>query len=232
MIKKDLLSNLKSFIIFMSVLIGMFLLVYLIYPFIITDEVMASMEEMMKMFPEEMLKAFNMDLSSIDTAYGWLKSEGFTYVLLIAGIYASILGANILLKEEYEKTIEYLSYLPIKRSKIVTNKIITSLIYIVSMVVIFTIFNYIGLTLSGDFNQKEFFLLSVSPLFVAIPLFFLNLFISTLAQRNKRIIGFSLGLVFIFYLLGVFSGISENAEPLKYFTLYTYSFLYYKMYLL
>ena len=56
----------------------------------------------MKVFPEEMLKAFNMDISSIDTAYGWLKTEGFIFVLLLIGIYASILGSNILLKEESE----------------------------------------------------------------------------------------------------------------------------------
>jgi ABC-2 type transport system permease protein len=65
------------------------------------------MEEMLKVFPPEVLKAFNMDISSIDSAYGWLKSEGFIFVLLIIGCYSAIMGSNVLLKEESDKTIEY-----------------------------------------------------------------------------------------------------------------------------
>jgi hypothetical protein len=69
-----------------------------------------------------MLKAFNMDISSMDSAYGWLKTEGFVFVYLIVGVYASIMGSNILLKEESEKTIEYLNSLPVKRRDILKSK--------------------------------------------------------------------------------------------------------------
>ena len=63
----------------------------------------------MSLFPDDLLKAFNMDISSISSAYGWLKSEGFVFVLLIIGSYSGIMGSNILLKEENDKTIEYLN---------------------------------------------------------------------------------------------------------------------------
>ena len=85
MIKREFKVNLKSFIIWLSILVGIFLVVYLIYPYIITDETIKSMDELMKVFPEEVLKAFNMDVTSIETAYGWLKTEGFMFVLLIVG---------------------------------------------------------------------------------------------------------------------------------------------------
>ena len=114
MIKRELKVNLKSFIIWSSILIAIFLLVYLIYPFIITDATMKDLDELMKVFPPEVLKAFNMDIASISTAYGWFKSEGFMFVLLIMGLYSSILGGSIVLREENDKTIEYLSSLPIK----------------------------------------------------------------------------------------------------------------------
>ena len=140
MIKRELKFNLKNFIIWTSILIGIFLMVFLVYPFIITDDSMKGLDEMMKVFPPELLKSFNMDITSISTAYGWLKSEGFMFVLIIIGIYSSSLGFNILLKEETDKTIEYLSFLPIKRSKILTNKIIVSILYIVLMVVLLGIF--------------------------------------------------------------------------------------------
>ena len=122
MFKRELKINLKSFIIWTSILIGLFLVVFLVYPSIVSSENMKMMDEMMKIFPEEMLKAFNMDISTIDSAFGWLKTEGFVFVLLITGIYSGILGSNILLKEESDKTIEYLNSVPITRKKIVTNK--------------------------------------------------------------------------------------------------------------
>ena len=196
-------------------------MVYLIYPYFVTDEAMKSMDELMKVFPEDVLKAFNMDMSSLETAYGWFKSEGFTFILLIVGIYSSFLGGNILLKEESEKTIEYLGTLPIKRSKIITNKILVSFIYMVSMIVLFGIFNYIALTISGDFNHKEFILLSITPILVALPLFSINLYISTFLHKNKKSVGISLGIVFISYVISVLSELSKKAEFLKYFSIYT-----------
>lgn len=116
MIKRELKINLKNFILWTSILVGIFLVVFLVYPYIMTDDSMKNLDEMMKVFPPELLKAFNMDLTSINTAYGWLKSEGFMFVLLIIGFYSSNLGYNILLKEEYDKTAEYLSFLPDRKS--------------------------------------------------------------------------------------------------------------------
>ena len=110
--------------------------VYLIYPSIINSDNIKMIDEMMKIFPKEMLKAFNMDIASIDTAYGWLKTEGFIFVLLITGVYASIMGSTIVLKEESDKIIEYLNSLPIRRSAILTNKIICAIFYIILMILI------------------------------------------------------------------------------------------------
>ena len=221
MLKREFKVNLKSFIIWLSILIIMFLVVFLIYPYIITDETMKSMDELMKVFPPDVLKAFNMDMTSIETAYGWLKTEGFMFVLLIVGFYSSFLGGHILLKEENDKTIEYLGTLPIKRSKIITNKIIVSVVYITLLVLILGIFNYIALSISGDFNHKQFILLSITPIFIGLPLFAINLFISTFLHKTKKTIGISLGMVFIFYLFNILSEISSNVEFMKYFSIYT-----------
>lgn len=221
MVKREYFINLKSFIIWLSVLVIMFLVVYLVYPYIITDDTMKSMDELMEIFPPEVLKTFNMDMSSISTAYGWLKTEGFMFVLLIIGFYSSILGSNILLKEESDKTIEYLSSLPIKRSKIVTNKIIVGITYLVLMIFVLGVFNYISLSVSGSFDHKQFVLLSITPIFIALPFFSINLFLSTFLHKTKKTIGISLGMVFIFYLINILSELSSNVEFIKYFSVYT-----------
>ena len=47
MIKREFKVNLKSFIIWLSVLVIMFLVVYLVYPYIITDDSMKNIDELM-----------------------------------------------------------------------------------------------------------------------------------------------------------------------------------------
>lgn len=221
MIKRELKVNLKSFIIWLLILIIMFSFVYAIYPFIITDETMKSIDDFVNVLPPEVLKAFNMDMASISTAYGWLTSEGFMFILLIIGFYSSFLGGTILLKEENDKTIEYVNSLPGKRSKIVFSKVLVALTFIIGIVLIMSIFNYLALLLFDDFNHKQYLLLSITPLFMALPLFSINLFISTFMKKTKKTIAISLGMVFIFYMLNVLSEISEKVEFIKYFSLYT-----------
>lgn len=221
MFKRELKINLKSFIIWTSILIGLFLVVFLVYPSIINSANIKMIDEMMKIFPEEMLKAFNMDLSTIDSAFGWLKTEGFVFVLLITGIYSGILGSNILLKEESDKTIEYLNSVPVTRKNIVLNKILCGIFYIILMILIIGIFNFIGLSLSGEFDRKSYILLSITPLFSSIVIFAICLFLSTFTHKTKKTLGISLGIVFVSYFLNVISEIGESTEFLKYISIFT-----------
>lgn len=221
MIKREIKVNFKSFVIWTLILIFLFLIVFLIYPSIVNSENIKMMDEMMKIFPEEVLKAFNMDISSIDTAFGWLKTEGFIFVLLITGIYSAILGSNILLKEESNKTIEYLNSLPITRKKIMLSKVLVGILYITIMVLVIGIFNFIGLSLSGEFDKKSYILLSITPIFSSIVIFAICLFLSTFTHKTKKTLGISLGIVFASYFLQIISEMSETTEFLKYISAFT-----------
>lgn len=221
MFKRELKVNFKNFVIWTSLLLILFLIVFLIYPSIIENSDITNMNEMMSMFPDEVLKAFNMDISGIDTAFGWLKTEGFIFVLLITGIYSGILGSNILVKEESDKTIEYLNSLPIKRSNIVLSKVMCGIVYIILMVVILSVFNYIGLSMSGDFDKKTYLLLSITPIFSSLVIFSICLFISSFTHKTKKTLGISLGVVFLSYFLQILSELSSEVEFLKYMSIFT-----------
>lgn len=221
MLKREMKINLKSFIIWTAILIGLFTIVFLIYPSIFNSANKKMIDDMMEMFPKEMLKAFNMDISSIDTAYGWIKTEGFVFVLLISGIYSGILGSQILLKEENDKTIEYLNSLPITRKNIISSKIACGISYITLMIIIVGIFNFIGLSLSGEFDRIAFILLSITPLFSAVVLFAICLFLSTFTHKTKKTIGISLGIVFASYFLNIISELGTKVSFFKYFSVFT-----------
>ena len=215
MLKREWKVNFRGFVIWTSILVILFGAVFLIYPSIITSDNMESLNEMLKVFPEDLLRAFNMDISSIDSAFGWIKTEGFVFVLLITGIYSGILGSGILLKEENDKTIEYLNSLPVRRTQIVMNKVAVGLVYIFLMIIVLGVFNYVGLTWSGDFDKKSYLLLSITPIFSFC------LFLSTFTHKTKNTIGISLGIVFVSYFLNVISELSKETEVLKYISFFT-----------
>ena len=210
MFKREIKINLKSFIIWTTILIGLFLIVFLIYPSITNSKNMDMLNEIIKIFPEEVLKVFNMDISSIDSAFGWLKTEGFVFILLITGMYSGILGSNILLKEENDKTIEYLNSVPVTRKNIVISKVLCGLLYIILMLVIIGIFNFVGLNFSGEFDRKLYILLSVTPLFSSIVIFSICLFLSTFTHKTKKMLGISIGIVFASYFFNILLEIGES----------------------
>ena len=221
MLKRELKINLKSFLIWSLCLVLLYGFVYLIYPSINNSESGKMIDEMIKMFPKEMLIAFNMDIASMNTAFGWLKTEGFVFTLLIIGCYSAIIGSNILLKEENDRTIEYLNSLPITRNNIVMSKILTGLIYILSMILLLGIFNYIGLTISGSFDTKQYILLSITPIFPSIVIYFICMFLSTFTHKTKKMLGISLGIVLVSYVLNTISALGETTEFLKYFSIFS-----------
>lgn len=221
MLKRELKVNLKPFLLWSVALMSIYLLIYLVYPSIIASDQMGKLDEMLQMFPPELLKAFNMDIASISTAYGWLKTEGFVFILLVTGCYSSILGSTILLKEEDNRTIEYLATLPVKRSAIVLNKYLTGLIYTIGITAAVGIFNLVGLTISGDLDTKQYLLLAVTPVFPSVVLFSLCLLISTFFRKTGKMFGLSIGLTFISYVLNVISDMNESVESLKYLSVYT-----------
>lgn len=100
-------------------------------------------------------------------------------------------------------------------------KVLCGLLYIVLMVGILGIFNYIGLSLSGEFDKNLYILLSITPIFSSVVIYFGCMFLSTFTHKTKKMLGISLGIVLISYVLQVLSSLAETTEFLKYFSAFT-----------
>jgi ABC-2 type transport system permease protein len=220
MLKRELKINFKSFIIWSSVLLGILLLAFLVYPAMSSQT--EQLDELLKTFPEEILKAFSMDLISIGSISGWFATEGYMMVTLIGGSYVALMGGSILLKEESDKTIEYLYSKPISRNKIILDKILTGVIYIFILNLIISIFTLVSFYLSDDLNVNLWFVMSVAPLFLHYLFFFISLFISTFFKKVKAMTGISLGLVLGTYFIHIITLMSDKVEFLKYITPHEY----------
>lgn len=216
MLKRELKINLKSLIIWLTIMLLLFGVVFLIYPNMFGEDLAVQMNQMMEMFPKEMVKAFNLDIVNISTAFGWIKTEGYVFLCLVGGVYASILGATILLKEESNKTIIFLLSKPVSRNSIVTSKIISGVINILIFSLGITLFNYIGLSIIEEFNVKQFFEISLSPVLLYLLLFFVSLFISTFLRKTKVSTTIALAVTFISYLMQMVGSMSEKIDFLRY----------------
>ena len=220
MLKRELRINLKSLIIWSLIITLVFIIGFLVYPSIINES--SELDKLVNTMPKEMLEIFNMDIISLNSVSGWLLTEGYLMVNLLGSCFFAILGGSILLKEQSDKTIDFLFSKPIKKSKIVTTKLLTGLIYIFIFNLVISLTTLIGLNLSNDFNFKHWFLSSIAPVFIHTFFFCLSLLISNYFKKTNKSITFNIGIVLGTYLIGVISLMSEKLEFLKYFSPFEY----------
>lgn len=220
MLKRELKINFKMFLVFMLILVLMLILVFAMYPTIMSSNI--DIDAMMEMFPKELLSAFNMDIISIESVFGWLVSEGYLFITLLGGIYFGILGGTIVLKEQSDNTINYLYSKPISKSHILTSKIVCGLIYLVVFNIILGITTYFGLQYNNDFDFKNWLLFTIAPVLLELFIFMVSLFISLFLKKTSKGISISIGVIFIMYILSVLSLLTENLEILQYFSIFYY----------
>ncbi|MEG1048021.1 MAG: ABC transporter permease subunit [Bacilli bacterium] len=220
MFKRELKINLKSFIIYTSILVIMLSLVGIMYPSIMKSNI--DIDSMLKMFPKEILKVFNMDIISISSFFGWFATEGYLFILLLGGIYASILGGTILLKEQGDHTIDFLYSKPVTKNKIITSKLLCGVFYLILFNIFIGLTSLIVTSLVENINLKKWMFLTIAPLMLHLFLFFLSFLLSIFFKKTSKGIGTGISLVFIFYLLNTLGNLTKKINFLKYFSCFYY----------
>ena len=222
MFKREFKINFKSLGIWIVILLAIYILIFAIYPNLITPETKESLEQMLKSMPQEMLSSFNMDIVGIETAYGWFKTEGYIFLTIVGGIYAAILGGTILLKEESDKTIGFLYAKPVTRNQIVTSKVLCGVINIFIFTAIITIGNWIALANTEDFELKQYLMISIIPMLLYDMLFFIMLFLSTFFKKTKKSMSIAIGIVFLSYFMQIIGNMGETTEIIKNLSLFEF----------
>jgi len=213
----ELRRNALSLIAWMFVLIILISLTMSIYRTFLENQ--SKIIGMMSLIPKGALQFKGIsNLNDLLSILGFYAANNVIYMMLLGSIFSIVLGSNILLKEEYNKTAEYLLTRPLNRSEVFLSKsaIIFFNVFLLNIVTAFVGFICLELFKNGPFNIKAFLILSLYTFLLNLLFGSIGLFMSTLVKRAKTITTFSIGLVLIFYFIYTLSKITESVSGIGY----------------
>jgi ABC-2 type transport system permease protein len=155
---------------------------------------------------------------------GFYAVNNIIYMMVLGSIFAIVLSSNILLKEEYHKTAEYLLARPLTRGEIYFSKlsVVFINIFILNLATAMAGFVCLEIVKTGPFSIRNFLILSLYTFLLNILFGAMGLFLSTLVKRPRPITTFSIGLVLIFYFIYTLSKITEGATGIGYISPFKY----------
>ncbi|MBP2099602.1 ABC transporter permease subunit [Enterococcus rivorum] len=219
-------SLIKSLIIW-SILFGVIVFGFSsVYPQMHSTAMKSVLDAKLGGLSPALLKTFNISVngqSSFLVATGFF-SYYFQYMFLAASIYAMMLGSQALIKEETDGTIEFLYAQPITRKGIVSGKLLAN----TGILVVFWLLSFVfslGATLAfkQSTDNTDDILTALAKVYTQdglILLFFLALgfLLSTCLKSSKQSTSISLGIVFCFYLIGIFADLNQSFSWAQHFS--------------
>jgi len=220
-LRRELKCNIKGLLIWAIALALMNFWIITLFPSMAADG--AKLEEMMELYPESMIRMFNMGTLSLSDPLGFYGVEVFFMVVLFGGIYAAILGSGILAKEEDEKTIEFLLAKPVSRGSVILEKTFAWIIYLVLFNLLLGIVSLIGFELFvKDYSLPTLFWFLIAPLFVHLTFAALGFMSALFFTRRKSALAVSIGLVLVFYFLHTVALLSDKLQFLGWLSPFKY----------
>jgi ABC-2 type transport system permease protein len=205
---RELRRNALSLIIWTTILTALIAATMSVYPTFLGNQ--SKIMGMLSLIPKEALQ--------------FKGISNFSDLLSVLGFYAIVLSSNILLKEEYNKTAEYLLTRPITRNEIFLSKlaVVSINVFVLNLVTSLVGFIFIELVKKGSFSVSAFLILSLYTMLFNFLFASTGLFLSTIVKRPKPITTFCIGLVIILYFVFTLSKITESLGKIGYLTPFKY----------
>lgn len=181
---------------------------------------------LMNLFPENIFEFKGIsDFDDLLSVLGFYAANNTVYMQLFGSIYAIVLSSNILLKEEYHKTADFLLSRPLTRSDVFLTKTAVVIINILILNIIIILVGYVSIELvkTDHYSLQSYLILSLYTLLLNLLFGFTGLFLSTLMKRAKPITTLGIGIVLFMYFLQTISKITADAEKLGYISPYRYA---------
>jgi ABC-2 type transport system permease protein len=210
--RHELRASLRTFLSW-ALLVGLMVaMTSALQPSLAEGVLAAKMESM----PDGLRKAFGFQVVDFHRPVAYLATN-FTTVALTAALFAALLGAGMIAKEETLRTAELLYAQPASRARILLGKVGVLALYVVAFPCVLAA---VALAVLGAVAERPLEPLAILSLFagalaVAICFAGLGLLVATLVRDKRSATGAALGVVLGSYFLGVISAIAEPAAPLR-----------------
>ena len=219
--KRELKDNFKSFLIWALGII--FMIAGGMSKYSAASESGQSMNELMAKMPRYIQSLFGIgsfDLSLATGFYGVL----YLYLVIMAVIHASLLGATIISNEERDKTSEFLYSKPISRRFIITQKVLAGalLILLLNGVTLFSSLAIVNMVSKGENGAFLIIPLMLGLLILQLLFYSLGLGTSSIRSNPKTAPSVVSGLLLFFFFLYKLIDLTPKLDLLKYFTPFAY----------
>ncbi len=179
-----------------------------------------SLNELVKQLPAAVRVLLGMrgsfDLSTARGYYGLC----YYYLTIMATIHACMIGAEIISKEERDKTTEFLVAKPVSRYKIITAKLLTGLsnIIIFNLVTTFSSIAMVGYFNHGDTLIGEITMLMVGMLILQLIFMLVGTGIAAISKNPKSSSTIAIVVLLLALMFAKMIDMNSNLEWLKFFT--------------
>jgi ABC-2 type transport system permease protein len=220
---KEMKRNALSLTVWMIIVTFLISLTMAVYPTFMENQ--SKVLGMLSLVPKSAMAFKGVgNISDLLSVMGFYAANNVIYMMVLGSIFAIVLSSNILLKEEYNKTAEYLLAWPVTRSEVFMSKaaLLFLNIFLLNLVTSLAGFIWLEVVKDGPFSIKAFLILSLYTLLLNIFFGTAGLLLSTLIKKPRPITALSIGLVLIFYFIYTISKITESAAKFGYLSPFRY----------
>ena len=162
----------------------------------------------------------NFDLTKASGFYGMF----YLYILLMATIHASMLGANIISKEERDKTTEFLMVKPVSRTKIITAKLLAALFNIIvfNIVTLVLSITIVGKYANGEQIAQKIFILMIGMFILQLVFLSIGTGIAAVSRNPKTAPSIATAVLLVSFVLSSAISMNSKLEGFRYITPFKY----------
>jgi len=182
-----------------------------------------SMNALLSQIPSSIKAVLGMgdfDLTKVSGFYGML----YLYLLLLATVHASLLGANIISKEEQDKTTEFLLVKPVSRQKVITAKLLASLCNIIVFNLVTLIFSVVlmGKYAKGENLTGEISILMVGMFILQLMFLLIGTATAAVSRHPRSAASVATAILLVTFIISSAINMNSSLDRLKYITPFEY----------
>jgi ABC-2 type transport system permease protein len=219
----ELRRNFRQSIAWTAVVAALVILVSLFIPTIV--EYGEDLTLVIEKFPKTLLAAFGLENAAmIATPVGYFALEGGRMITILGSIFAASLGANLLLKEQRDRTSEFLLAQPLSRLQVWAGKTAAAYVYVIFFNAMTFIFSVVSVKVFSPVavDVRALFIFNIYVLLLTMTLTALGLFLSAIVRRGRSMTGTAIAIALGGFFVDAISKTTRQAHPIGYLSPYRF----------